>query len=108
MLDLKVLREQLAEAAEKIIALPRYPRGYDGYVTVEDVIVVVAVRCEDGRIRYVDPAEVSDSQPDCFVRDYVRVPNGRTPVSVIGLLERFLPVVFPKAGWLNSLTKWWR
>lgn len=106
-LDPKVLQEQLTAAAERILAFPRHRQGHQGYVTVEDVIVVVAVRCqEDGRIRYVDPSEINDGHPDCFIRDYVRLPAGRRGVGVIELLQRFLPIFAPKvAGWLDWFTK---
>jgi hypothetical protein len=105
-LDVRLLQEQISAAAERIVELPRHPRGYQGLISVEDVIVVVAVRGEDGQVRYVDPAEVNDGKPDCFVRDYVRIPNGRRGTSVVELLQRFLPVFAPKvAGWFDWFVK---
>lgn len=107
-LDKAALSEQLEAAADAIISLPRHDRGYQGLITVEDVIVVVVVRGEDGRRYYVDPAEISDRNPDCFVREYVRV-GERGGVNVLDLLDRFLPLVSPKAagllGWLRRLGK---
>lgn len=104
--DKAVLQEQLTAAAEAIAELPRHPRGYHGLVTVEDVIVVVAYRGEDGRIYYADPAEISDGKPDLFLRQYVTIGTRSAPgVSVVALLERFLPYVSPRAAGFFSAIK---
>ena len=94
--DKAVLQEQLTAVAEAIAAFPRHARGYHGLVTVEDVVVVVAYRGEDGRLYYADPAEISDGKPDCFLREYVTI-GQRRGVSVVELLERFIPFAGPKA-----------
>lgn len=99
-LDPKLLEEQVNAAAQRIIAMRRHDHGYQGAVEVEDVIVVVAVRGADGRRYYADPAEITPIDKRCFLREYVRI-GDRKGVSVRELVERFLPLVSPKAaGWL--------
>lgn len=106
-LDLAVLQEQLAAVAARIIAFTRHSRGYQGAIEVEDVEVVVRVRCADGRVRRIDPAEITETQPRAFVRDFVTL-GDRPGINVVQLLERFLPIVSPKAaGWLSALKGLW-
>lgn len=105
-LDRVVLQDQLEAAAHRILAFKRKPgRGYQGKLTVEDVVIVVVARGEDGQPYYIDPAEISDNDPDVFAREYVRVGRERRGVSVLELLERFLPVVSPGAAGLFSALK---
>lgn len=95
--DKAALTEQLEGVAEAIAAFPRHPRGYQGLVTVEDVVVVVCYRGEDGALYYADPSEISDGKPDLFLREFVMLGRRRC-VSVVELLERFMPYVSPQTA----------
>lgn len=105
--DPKLLEQQMDLVAEKIATFPRHPRGYQGRVRVEDVIVVVSYRGEDGHLWLADPSEINDGHPDLFLREYVVVGSRRRGTSVSELIERFLPLISPKAaatfGWLRTL-----
>lgn len=107
-LDTEVLQEQLEAVAKKILSLKRKPdRGYQGALTFEDAIVVVKCRDGMGTAWYIDPDEIADGDPDVFAREYVRIGRERKGVSVLQLLERFLPLVSPQAAgtlaWLRRL-----
>jgi hypothetical protein len=106
-LDPKLLEQQMDLVAEKIATFPRHARGYQGRVRVEDVIVVVSYRGDDGHLWFADPSEINDGHPDLFLREYVVVGNRRRGTSVSELIERFLPLISPKAaatfGWLRTL-----
>lgn len=103
-LDKALLEDQLGAVAAKIATFPRYGRGYQGKVEVEDVIVVVCYRGADGQRYYADPSEINDGHPDLFLREYVTV-GSRKGVSVKELLDKYLPLISPKAAGLWGALK---
>lgn len=100
-LDPRVFQEQLEAAARRMLLFPRLKdKGYQGPIELEDVEVIVRVRCGDGVSRVVEPSEINDGHPDLFVREYVTV--GHKPgMSIPAFIERFvLPFAGPKVGGL--------
>lgn len=68
--------------------------------------MVVAYRGEDGRMYYADPSEISDGSPSLFLRQYITIGTRSAPgVSVVDLLDRFLPYVSPRASGIWSAMK---
>lgn len=110
------IKAKLREMGEYMLDpenVPRHPRGYQGSVTFDEVILVV--RCKDAQGRYYicDPVELQPGQgetpqADVFLRDYAVVGTKRG-TSLIDVVFRLLPVIGgggsggSGGGWLDVL-----
>lgn len=110
-LDYNVLNDQLQAAGRAVLALKRKPgRGYQGPVELDQVVPVVRVICGDGVFRYVEPSELTDGDPDVFVRDYVKLGESHAAqgLPVVDFLKKWALAALPavaggKLAWLWNL-----
>lgn len=105
-IDRDVLERQLRAVLEQLARLPRHPRGFQGPVVAEDMILVAKFRDPaTGKLYIADPAEVEPGggetpQSDLFLRDYATIGTKRG-TSLVDIVLRIVPGIPGGGGVAN-------